>query len=269
MQRLAPALNAFESEEACAGQARACAEALLSEPKFRSLSDTAAGEYTARALIREASTVACASYRQLMGSRYRVKCAEAEIRIPELNLCGRADRVDEADGLCRVIDYKTGGFDDSPTAYYTGQRLQLELYLLASAEGRSAAGAFYFPAADDFTKEEERAGKFRMKGFYCSDPEAVSAMDASGAERSEFFEGGPRSQKGLPREEFDAFLHYSILVSKKAEEEMRGGHVRPSPYGNACAYCKFKGMCAFSGTPRSETAIKAGEIASIAKEETK
>ena len=268
LERAAKMFNTFADEAECAAYARECATALLEEPRFSSLADTKAGGYTARALVRDAGSVAVASFRQLAGSRFRVKATEAEIRIPALHLFGKADRVDNSEGSVRVIDYKTGGFDDSPTAYYTGQRLQLELYLLATAEdGMRPDGAFYFPAADDFTKEEDRAGKFRMKGFFCNDPEVVAGMDTSRESgKSEFFEGGERSQKGLPREEFEAFLRYSLLVSSQAEDEMRAGHVRPSPYEKACEYCKLKGMCAFAGSPRGEDAIRCAEIAAIVRE---
>lgn len=268
LERTAKKFNEFADESACAEYAKECAGSLLSEPQFASLADTKAGGYTAKALVKEAASVAAAAFRQLTGSRFRVKTAEAEIRIPALHLFGKADRVDEADGSVRVIDYKTGGFDDSPTAYYTGQRLQLELYLLASAEdGARPAGAFYFPAADVFTKEEDRAGKFRMKGFFCNDPEVVAGMDTTReGGKSDFFEGGERSQKGLPREEFEEFLRYALLVSEQAEDEMRAGHVRPSPYEKTCEYCKLKGMCAFSGSPRGEDAVKCREIAAIVRE---
>ncbi len=268
LERTAKKFNEFADEAACAAYAAACAEELLSEPQFSSLADTKAGGYTARRLVEEAKTVACASFRQLAGSNFTVMAAEAEVRIPALSLFGKADRIDRSAGSVRIIDYKTGSFDEKPVAYYTGQKLQLELYLYAAAgEEARPAGAFYFPAADEFTAEKERAGKFRMKGFFCNDPDVIADMDTTcGEEKSEFFDGAT-SERGLSREDFEAFLRYGLLVSRGAEGEMRAGNVRPSPYGEACKFCKLKGMCAFSGSPRAEEGIKCKEIAAIAKRE--
>ncbi len=268
LERVAKKFNEFENAESCAAFAREQAEELLRTPRFAALGDTKAGGYTAVRLEKEATSVACAAYRQLAGSNFSVKAAEAEVRLPRLSLFGKADRIDDSAGRIRIIDYKTGSFDDQPVAYYTGRRLQLELYLLAaSADGAQPAGAFYFPAADEFTGEKDSAGKYRMKGFFCNDPDVIADMDTTcGGGKSEFFDGA-RSEKGLSREDFDAFLHYGVLVAEGAEREMRAGNVRPSPYEGACKFCALKGMCAFSGTSRTEGNIKCKEIAAIVRKE--
>ncbi len=266
LKRTARLFNELESAEACVATAKKEAEALLASPMFSALADTAAGGYAGARLIEEAAAVTAAAYRQLACSEFRVRETEAGIRLPALKLSGKADRVDEADGFVRVIDYKTGSFDDSPTAYYTGRKLQLQLYLrAASAEGR-AAGAFYFPAADDFTGADAE-GKFRMKGFFCSDEEVLSRMDKTRAEggKSEFYEGGGRTEKGMDRARFEEFLSYAELVSAGAEREMRKGNVRPSPYEGACEYCKLKGACGFVGAVRKEPSARCAEIAEIAE----
>ena len=267
LESAARRFHEFPDEEACGACAEEIARKLLETTRFSSIPDTAAGDYAAGRLVEEAVAVTKASYRQLVGSKYRVRALEEEIRIPALRLGGKADRVDESENGVRVIDYKTGGFDDSPTAYYTGRRLQLELYLLAAAKGKRPDGAFYFPAADDFTRANDSDGKFRMKGFFCSDPEIVKGMDLTRDEgqKSMFFDGGGKTEKGMSREEFDNFLAYSLLVSGQAEEEMRAGNIRPSPYEGVCAYCTLKGLCGFSGEPRKEGAVRCGEIASIAR----
>ena len=69
----------------------------------------------------------------------------------------------------------------------------------------------------------------------------------------------------MDREEFDDFLSYALLVSEQAEREMREGNIRPSPYHEACSYCKLKGMCGFSGSERRESDIGCGSIVDIVR----
>ena len=186
---------------------------------------------------------------------------ETDVVIPDLNVRGKADRVDETDELVRVVDYKTGYLDESPTAYYTGRRLQLELYLLASSEEKEPAGAFYFPAADSFQKEGGGA-RFAMKGFYNADQTAAFDTACGQGERSELYESG----NGLAGGDFRDFLEYGRLVAGQAEEEMRAGNAAPSPYGSACERCSFQSLCAFTGTPREENTVRCAEITKIVRE---
>lgn len=268
LEEVAKRLNGIESEEECRKIAAETGKALLSTPKFSSLCDTPAGSYTADRLVSEGAEVSAAAYRQLALSSFRVRETEEGIFLPELSIAGKADRVDEADGLVRVIDYKTGSIDDSPVGYYTGRKLQLQLYLLAAARGGQAAGAFYFPAAESYTPADET--KYRMRGFFCGESEVVSRMDVtlSEGEKSSLFEGGLTGKftdRGMSREDFSAFLDYAALVCARAEEEMREGNVSPSPYEGVCAYCKMKSLCAFTGEERKEKPVTCAQIAAIAK----
>ncbi len=257
----------FTTEEECRASAKACAETLLSSPRFVSLCDTDAGTYAGGRLIGESVEACAAAFRQLMLSGFRVRETEGKIVLPELGLAGRTDRVDEAGEYVRVVDYKTGSIDDRPVSYYTGRKLQLQLYLLGASEGKKPAGAFYFPAADSVTAEGEE--KYAMKGFFSREDEVLSLMDTARreGEKSAFFEGGGRTEKGMGQADFKDFLRYSLLVSARAESEMRRGNIAPSPYEDACGYCKFKGLCGFAGTPRREGRITCAQIASIAKKE--
>ncbi len=262
LEKVAANFNEITSVEACREAASALARELLSSPRFSALGETKAGAYTAERLVKEAETVTAAAYLQLIRSNYRVDGAEQIVEYKDLKLKGKVDRIDRAGDCVRVIDYKTGSFDDKPAAYYTGRKLQLELYLLASSEGGIPAGAFYFPAADEFMKTDE--GKFRMRGFYCNDEEIVRNLDpAYDGKKSDFFEGG-RSGKGMAGDVFADFLTYGRLVSEKAEEEMRAGNIAPSPYEGTCAYCKLKGACGFVGNARSEGSLSCADIAEIA-----
>lgn len=270
LEKVAGKLNELETEEACREYARKTGEELLSASRFAALADTRAGEYTGQRLVEESAEVSAAAYRQLALSAFRVRETEENVTLPALSLAGKADRVDASGEYVRVIDYKTGAVDDSATSYYTGRKLQLQLYLLAAAQGGKAAGAFYFPAADEFSKEGEE--KYRMKGFFSGEDGVVSLMDRTLKEgdKSALFEGslnGKFTDKGMKQEDFDDFLHYAYLVSAQAEDEMRAGNIAPSPYDGACSYCKLKGMCGFVGEPRKERAVSCGDIVRVVKKE--
>ncbi len=266
LERLAPRFNEISTEEECRSVACDVARELLSTPRYAPLSDTGAGVYTAERLIRECGEVTAACYRQLVNSRFRVLDTEKKVDLPLLTLSGRADRIDAADGFVRVIDYKTGAIDDTATAYYTGRKLQLELYLLAVSGEQTPAGAFYFPAQENFSEAPE--DRYRMKGFFMKEDDVLTRMDTLRTEgKSAFYDGGGRSEKGLPKGEFEDFLGYSLLVSDQAVREMKAGNISPSPYGEACSYCKFKGMCGFSGSVRKESAVSPAEIVRIVRRE--
>ena len=270
LEHTAQKFNEISSEEECRKIAKEEGERLLSLPKFSALADTDSGRYTAERLVEEGVAVSAAAYLQLANSSFRVKTTEEGLSLPELLLKGTADRVDAAGEYVRIIDYKTGSIDDRPTSYYTGKRLQLQLYLRAAAKEGKAAGAFYFPAAETYTSDGEP--KFRMKGFFCGESEVVSLMDSSlkDGERSEYFEGGLNVRaidRGMSEKDFSDFLDYGILVAAGAEREMRAGNIAPSPYENACEYCKCKGMCGFKGEARKESAVSCAEIARIVRRE--
>ncbi|MDE6412073.1 MAG: PD-(D/E)XK nuclease family protein [Clostridia bacterium] len=271
LERTAKSFNDIKTVEELEEKVRAVAEGLLSEPRFLPLLDTREGQYARERLLSECLVATRAAWRQLVNSKFRVTNTEKNISIPALKISGTADRVDEADELVRVIDYKTGYLDDSPTAYYTGRKLQLELYLLAASEGKTPAGAFYFPAADSFTKEGGGT-RFSMKGFYNAEDSVITKFDTTlqEGEKSELFDGARKeikeNGKGMAEGDFCDFLEYGYYVSEQAEAEMKEGNFAPSPYDDACDRCRLKSLCAFTGEPRKESDLNCGEITRIVRE---
>lgn len=265
LERTAKRFNGIGSVGELEETVAATAEEILSEPRFLPLIDTGEGRYARDRLLSECLSAAHAAWRQVANSKFRVTEAEKNISIPALKITGKADRVDESEGAVRVVDYKTGYIDDSPAAYYTGRKLQLELYLLASSAEKEPAGAFYFPAADTFQKEG--AGpRYAMKGFY--NAEQVSAFDTEIGEsgKSELFDGARAADKGMGGEEFKDFLEYGYYVAEQAEREMKEGNFAPSPYGDACERCGLKSLCAFTGDARQENTVKCADITGIVRE---
>ena len=129
LETAARSFSSLSSEEECRALARKTGEELLKTPRFSALADTDAGAYTGERLISEGVEVAAAAYRQLAASDFSVLKTEARVSVKELALEGKTDRIDTSDAYVRVIDYKTGEIEDSPTAYYTGRKLQLYTYI--------------------------------------------------------------------------------------------------------------------------------------------
>ena len=242
----------------------------MKKPLYAAQADTAAGGYSSDSLLAEGMEVAAAVFRQLKGSAYRVEETEKAVSTPAFR--GKIDRVDGTGKFVRVIDYKTGNIDDSPLSYYTGRKLQLQLYMSAVKGGRVPAGVFYFPASVSYSKTEE--GKFRMKGFLNGDEEALLCGDVSLGDggKSEFFDAqlkdNSRLDKVMDEETFRNFLDYAVYEARQGSEELKNGFIAPTPYKGECTYCRYGGMCGFNYdlTPeRVEESIKPKTIAEIAR----
>ena len=195
---------------------------------------------------------------------------QKSVSTPEFH--GKIDRVDATEKYVRVIDYKTGAIDDTALSYYTGRKLQMQLYMSAIKGERIPAGVFYFPASVDYA--EDTVNRFQMKGFLNGDEEALRCGDKSISEerQSEFFPAslkGTRSKRVMNESEFRDFLDYSVFVARQGCKELKEGYVAPSPYGSGCDYCKYGGMCGFQRDVqerRVEATIEPSAIAKIAQE---
>ena len=184
----------------------------------------------------------------------------------DIGVRGMVDRVDYYGDNVRVIDYKTGAIDSSSEAFYTGNKLQLYLYMNAfTADGKRPAGAYYYSVKDDFAKSE---GAPVMEGNTLLDSDVIVATDedinlnkkSSMVKVALKNDGGVYSKSStLTEDEFLKHLEYSKLVSEKCVDEMRTGFITPTPYEGACAYCKYGAMCGFSclegGVERKENGV--------------
>ncbi len=243
---------------------------LLQSPLYAMQSDTASGSVFSEKLLKEAVDVAVAAFRQIKNSDFVVEETEMNIATPDFR--GKVDRVDGTDKFVRVIDYKTGAIDDTAVSYYTGRKLQMQLYMSAIKGKRVPAGVFYFPASIDYTPSEEN--RFQMKGFMNGDIEALQCGDNTLTEegQSEFFPASLRanatSKRVMDEDTFRNFLDYSTLVARQGVKEIKEGFVAPTPYDKSCKYCKYGGLCGFNrdkASPRVEGTIDTKTIAEIAR----
>lgn len=243
---------------------------ILKRPVYAAQSDTASGLFFSDKLLAEGAEVAVAAFRQVKNSEFVVEETERSVKTDAF--VGKIDRVDGTEKYVRVIDYKTGAIDDTAVSYYTGRKLQMQLYMSAIKGERIPAGVFYFPASVDYGDEE--TGKFRMKGFLNGDEEALRCGDNAIAEdkQSEYFPAAlknARSKRVMDESTFRDFLDYSVFVARQGCKELKDGYIAPSPYGKSCEYCKYGGMCGFNRdtcSTRVEASIDPAAIAEIARE---
>ena len=262
--------NEIKTEEEMREFALSEGKKLLEKPIYSAQADTASGEVFASKLLKEGAEVAVAAFRQICYSDFRVEALEEKVETEDFH--GKVDRIDGTEKYVRVIDYKTGSIDETPTSYYTGRKLQMQLYMSALKGERVPAGVFYFPAVAEYTDGSEN--RFKMKGFLNGDEEALLCGDRTLTEEkpSEFFKASlksnARNRHVLPEEVFRDFLDYSVFVARGGVEELKEGYIEATPYEDGCKYCKYGGMCGFNRdacSERKEPAVDSATIAKIAK----
>ena len=281
LQDLARNIASCKDESEADFRGRERAEQLLKTKEYSSLTGTKSGQYTAGELIKEAGKVTAGMYLQLSenNSSFKVSTTESWYSLPlgvsangaAVRVNGKVDRVDTFGDMVRIIDYKTGNVDSSPSKYYTGVKLQLPLYLSAASGNGRAVGAYYFPASVEYKSKPD--GVFRLQGYMDGSDEVVSASDKNvkPKEKSEYFDAylsGKKLDCAMDSETFADFLKYSYLLAGQGVKEMAEGNIAPSPAEDACKYCRMGGSCDFScgadGEERKAHSVKCVDIAKIA-----
>lgn len=294
LEKTMPKTSEIKTEEDMRKFAREEGKKLLNHAIYEAQQDTDVGTYFTERLLEEGVAVALAAYRHIANSTFKVEHMEKEIHAPFFH--GFVDRVDVADSAelhkkdegensidsavsdknskkyVRIVDYKTGSIDESAGAYYTGRKLQMELYMSEVKGDRIPAGVLYFPASLDYTTDGE--GRFRMKGFLNGNTEALKCADDAlpikGA--SEYISAAlenPAQRTSVMKEDvFLQFLDYAKFVAEQATNEIKSGYVKATPYKDGCKFCKYGGMCGFKkdvARERKEAKIAPKEIAGIAE----
>ena len=272
LEKTAKRAETTETEEEMYALAMQIGAEILKGSLYAMQQDTASDEVFSDKLLKEGAKVAVAAYRQIKNSEFKVEETEKVILSEEFH--GKVDRVDGTDKYVRIIDYKTGSIDDKASSYYTGRKLQMQLYMSELKGERIPAGVFYFPASVDYSVDEE--GKFRMQGFLNGDRDALLCGDKNITEekKSEYFPAALKNsavtKRVMDEETFRNFLDYSVFVARQGCKELKEGYIAPLPYVGSCDYCKYGGMCGFhkdTQKPRAESDIDTKTIAEIARKE--
>lgn len=242
-------------------------------------------------LLKESKRVCYNIYASLKNSSFKTVHQEARFGknadIPAIKINsqsgdvfvkGVVDRVDKYANYVRIIDYKSGRIDSSDESFYTGNKLQLYLYMNAFTDDNALpAGAYYYPVKDVYSSKGD---DYVMLGKTVSDKDVFLATDNDIFDNSQSkvvnvklkSSGEPyKSSDVLSGEDMQKYLTYAKLVCKNSVDEIKSGYVAPSPYDGACKYCPYGGMCGFSqneggefrkvSNVTSETIINAVDIA--------
>lgn len=179
-------------------------------------------------------------------------CAYPAVRLAggRVKLSGKIDRVDTYKNYFRVIDYKTGGTDDSDKGLFSGTKLQLYLYAAAvAASGKEPAGAYYMRVADPYLAPGEQVKL--VAGKTLDVKEALAAQDNGIFERESphlpVTVSGDKTKGAVSARTMSAFISYALKVSERAVSRLEEGVIVPSPYERACEYCPFAGVCGAPG----------------------
>lgn len=174
------------------------------------------------------------------------------------SLNGKVDRMDECDGYVNIIDYKTGVADAADEFFFTGNKLQLYLYMnVFTATGKKPSGAYYCSAKDYYIDEKADRGKLLI-GKTLADDAVICSIDTDFESpdvlSSDYINvkfkpiDGKRkidakAETVLDSEQFDKYLRYARKVAENGANELIEGFIAPTPYANQCEYCKYACLC--------------------------
>ncbi|MBO5954601.1 MAG: PD-(D/E)XK nuclease family protein [Clostridia bacterium] len=178
------------------------------------------------------------------------------LKLKNISIIGKVDRVDTYNDMFRIIDYKSGKADASLKELYYGNKLQLFLYSLAMENvlKKKGVGTFYMPLHNKY--EREVKNPYSLKGFYLAEDFVVNAFDRR-------LEAGAKSDivnvkinkkntvtrtlgyKELNSVELVNLKNYSKEVSENAVDEIKSGYIAPSPsdVSKPCEYCPYVHVC--------------------------
>ncbi len=191
-------------------------------------------------------------------------------------LYGKADRVDKYKNYVRIIDYKTGNVGEKvkDEKFYTGQNIQLYLYMNAFVRAHEEpAGAYYYSVNDSFKKPDE--DRTVMAGKTLSSDEIIAATDKNIVEngKSELINVKTDKRSGkltgslCDGVELQGYMKYAKKLAENAVSDIADGVMIASPYKDACEYCEYGSICGYDDEAgykerkvtdvRSETIVEA------------
>lgn len=181
---------------------------------------------------------------------------DKSLKLKNILVSGKVDRVDVCNDMFRVVDYKSGKADASLKELYYGNKLQLFLYSCAMENvlKKKCVGSFYLPLHNAYTRE--LGNTYSLKGFYLAEDFVVHAFDKR-------LEAGMKSDivnvklnksggvtktigyKELDINSLNGLKDYAKTISENAVEEIKSGYIAPSPsdVSKPCEYCPYVHIC--------------------------
>jgi len=269
MEKYVTDLNKVNGKDSSDILASEIVDAALSDPAYGRYLTKNSNEYAFELIREEAKRVCYNLYNEAVNSDFTNIGTEVEFsdaaKYKALSLTGengiykifgRADRIDRYKNYIRIIDYKTGTVKDKDEYFYTGNKLQLYLYMNAFiGKDEKPAGAYYYDVKNNFAANDDF---YALKGKTLNSKEIFDATDKNlstnrtssviKASVADTKEGEKYKVAGAVDEEtLDAYLTYGKLIAEKGIEEIEKGIIAASPYEKACEYCGFKGICGYDG----------------------
>ncbi|MBQ8726124.1 MAG: PD-(D/E)XK nuclease family protein [Clostridia bacterium] len=270
-EKFMPKIDQVKSEEECVALADLLVDEEFKDEKYSRFLKRADYVYSAFLTKKEGRKLCVDLYRQHKNSQFKpigneIWFAEWSNDYKPLKLLskkgvyklfGKADRLDKYKDYVRIIDYKTGNAQgkSADDKFYTGQNLQLYLYLNAfTANGDKPAGAYYYAVNDDFGSDDDKPPF--MYGKTLASDEVLQATDPKfGLDEtftSDVIEAGKKitakkgaslSGKTVSQDVLTDYMKYAKLLTEKAVNDVLDGVIIPSPYEKACSYCEFGSIC--------------------------
>ena len=196
---------------------------------------------------------------------------------------GCVDRVDANGKKIVIIDYKTGSIPNGLEPVYTGEKIQLYLYLTYFlGKGYEPIGVFYMPISDGYKKN---AASYAMKGQMLNSVEIFESLDNRSKSSQSPKYSSPNidfvvenKQQGkvfyrkntknlIFSEDFVNVSEYVMKLCKKAIDEIAGGEIEKKPTDGACKYCPYLKICG-EVSPRKKITVAVNDFETAIKGET-
>ncbi|MBR2969720.1 MAG: PD-(D/E)XK nuclease family protein [Clostridia bacterium] len=182
--------------------------------------------------------------------------SKTPLKLDNINIIGKIDRVDQCGDMLRVVDYKSGKANASLKELYYGHKLQLFLYSSAieNVVGDKVVGCFYLPLHNEYMREI--GNTYSLNGFYINDNQVIQSFDKrlipgmksdivnvnmlnSGLARTTI------GYKEVDSAQMSRLKDYAKRTSIGAVDEIRSGFISPSPSGisKPCDYCPYMQIC--------------------------
>ena len=180
--------------------------------------------------------------------------------------------MDKYKNYVRIIDYKTGNVDEKvkDEKFYTGQNLQLYLYMNAFVRsGEEPAGAYYYAVNDSFRRSGE--DETPMAGKTLSSDEIIDATDknARANGKSSVIDykiskktGKPGGSSTCDDHTLRGYMKYAKKLAEKAVTDITDGVIVASPYEKSCDYCEYGAICGYD----EEAGYKERKVSSVKPE---
>jgi len=178
------------------------------------------------------------------------------LKLKNIDLIGKIDRVDTCGDMARIVDYKSGKADASLKELYYGNKLQLFLYSCACENWlkKNVVGGFYLPLHNKYEREVGNA--YALKGFFVNEQEIVHSLDTrlEPSSKSDIVNIRTNKEnkairtngyKELHAEEMSRLKNYAKEVSEQAVDEIKSGYIKPTPseISKPCEYCEYAHIC--------------------------